>query len=263
MNQHLTKSQPRHKRRRTTTLGSADECSSSEDDDTPSQPGVTFGKMLLLGLRQSHDMSSKQQYIARTGVSITYFADVTSSSIGRLICLLREASALILEERRLLRHGFVDGCIELEIASLGGCSFSGLLAHDAIVLLPMPVRAIVAGQCCSAATLILLACEERCMMPHSFLLLHDIWYGISGTRAVVEREVINTRMLSEKYRSIYLARSDMNTDTLDKEMSHDGIMDAEACLRLGLVDRILAPNRASKRPRMSSMTIATVLSAKA
>lgn len=243
------------KRRRGRQAKSASQ-KKEDHDESDSDDGTEKRRL------HSTDLSYEDFVIRRTGASVMFFSDISTKSVGRLIQLLRQACKFVLDGRAGKIEDFKDGCVELEIASEGGCSFSGLLLHDLVVQLPLPIRGIVCGQCCSAATMLLLACHERCMLPHSFLLLHDISYGVEGSRKEIEREVINTRMISNQYRAIYLARSSLTPELLDAEMSHDGILDTTEALHHRLVDRVVGPDRSKWRTTISHQAVAETSSFK-
>jgi ATP-dependent protease ClpP protease subunit len=206
------------------------------------------------------DGDSDGAYITRVGALVTFFSPVTVETSGRLMKLLHEASDLILSGRREENphSGFVDGCIQLNICSDGGDAQAGLTLHDMIANLGIRVRAVVCGSCCSAATLILFGATERCMLQHSFLMIHDVQSSVIGSRREIAVDLKNTSMISNAYRDIYLARCSMPLDVLEKELLHDGLIDAKRAFQLGLIDRILGSAAPGISKKISSVPMARV-----
>ena len=67
--------------------------------------------------------------------------------------------------------------ITFYINSPGGEVMSGLAVYDCIRLLSSPVRTVCIGTAASMGSLLFLAGEERLMLPHSQLMIHDPSYS--------------------------------------------------------------------------------------
>ena len=203
------------------------------------------------------DLSCDGGAIFRAGVQVTFFAPVSTATTARLLALVQEACDLVLRGRRRLAEGFQDGCVEIHIASDGGDAFAGLTAFDMLRRMPVPTRGLVCGSCCSAATLILLGCTERCALRHSFMLLHEVRTDVQGSCAEVRVDLANTSMLADAYQRIYELCSNMSAEQVAKEVAHEGMLSAERARELGLIHRVLGPTKVLPRgQRMSFLPAA-------
>ena len=84
----------------------------------------------------------------------------------------KEASRVLLNLIRLQLESSDPSYLLID--STGGSLYPAMGLFDAIEhALSMEVRAIVHGDCMSAATFVLLACRERLAMPHARFLIHS------------------------------------------------------------------------------------------
>jgi ATP-dependent Clp protease protease subunit len=237
-------------------------CAEEEEEEEEEECGhPQRGSGSSMG-RVWRDLSSRNAAIFRAGTRVTFFSPVTPVTTARLLALVQEACELVLRGRRTVALGlnpaFEDGCVELHISSDGGDAFAGLTAYDMLRRMQVPTRGVVCGSCCSAATLIMMGCTERCGLPHSFLLLHEVRTEMQGSCAEVRVDLENTDMLAKAYRDIYRDGSNMSEEQVRREMAHEGMIGAERARELGLLHRILAPTRALPRgQRMTFVPSAT------
>jgi len=74
------------------------------------------------------------------------------------------------------------GEVTILLSSEGGCVQSGLEIIDAIRAMKNLVRIIAYGEVSSMASVIMQAGDRRCMMPNSFLMLHEGEAELKGKR---------------------------------------------------------------------------------
>lgn len=156
-----------------------------------------------------------------------------------------------LEVNRLLRKLDVEmkylsdrlGCrnvpIHLHVHSPGGSIFAGLSIVDSIRSCKTEVHTYIDGSAASAATLISTSGKKRFMSKNSFMLLHQPQLEWSGKLDEFKDEIENQSNLYEKLTEIYLENSKMNREELDDLLGHELWLDAEKCLELGLIDKIV------------------------
>ena len=241
--------------------GGDDEVDEDDDEEDQRSEGAEESNVQEDTSKQWHDMSCIKGAIFRSGTRVTFFAAVTTFTIARLLALVQQACDLILHGRQqhMGLHGFIDGCVEVHIASNGGNAFAGLTAYDMMQRMPVPTRGVVCGSCCSAATMILLGCTERCGLPHSFLLLHEVRTETQGSVAELRVDLNNTAMLVDAYRDIYRQCSSLSLDQVIVEMAHEGMLSAARACSLGLLHRILGPTKVLPRgQRMAFVPPASV-----
>lgn len=140
--------------------------------------------------------------------------------------------------------------ITLVINSPGGSRFPALELHDVIRYgLSAPVRAIVVGQCHSAATFILLACEKRLAMPHARFIIHSGRYGASIRNDELSLSKID-RLTSEiqkgaadviRFYAERMGRTTMQVKELIArgDEQFDNEMTASEALEVGLITEIV------------------------
>lgn len=146
------------------------------------------------------------QPIRRSGNKIYFYADVDHYSQMALIQLLNDTQAdIISENAEYIINGSCPEKIELHICSYGGYLSAGLALYDFIKSLQVPTVGIVDGVAMSAATLILLACDERQMGDNSSVLIHQLSSGgMVGTYEQMNDEKHNVDNAMAKLRKIYI-----------------------------------------------------------
>ena len=156
-----------------------------------------------------------------------------------------------LEINRLLRRLDVEmkylsdrlGCrpvpIHLHIQSPGGSVFAGLSIADSIKSCKTEVYTYVEGNAASAATLISTSGKKRFMTKNSFMLVHQPQLEWSGKLDEFRDEIENQNCLYEKLTNLYVENTKIELEDLDELLKHELWLDAERCLALGLVDKII------------------------
>lgn len=129
--------------------------------------------------------------------------------------------------------------IHLHIHSPGGSIFAGLSIVDSIKNCKTEVHTYVDGSAASAATLISTSGKRRHMSKNSFMLLHQPQLEWSGKLDEFKDEIENQECLYEKLCLVYLENSNMSKDQLDDLLRHELWLDADRCLDLGLIDKII------------------------
>jgi len=129
--------------------------------------------------------------------------------------------------------------IHLHIHSPGGSLFAGLSIVDSIKSCKTEVFTYIDGSAASAATLISISGKKRFMTENSFMLIHQPQLEWSGKLDEFRDEIENQKSLYEKLTNIYLNNSKMEKDELDELLQHELWLDAQKCLELGLIDKII------------------------
>tara|TARA_B100000131_G_scaffold294535_1_gene310726 strand:+ start:4666 stop:5325 length:660 start_codon:yes stop_codon:yes gene_type:complete len=129
--------------------------------------------------------------------------------------------------------------IHLHIHSPGGSIFAGLSIVDSIKNCKSEVYTYIDGSAASAATLISTSGKKRFMTKNSFMLLHQPQLEWSGKLDEFRDEIENQKSLYEKLTNVYLENSSMEKEDLDDLLTHELWLDADKCLELGLIDKII------------------------
>ena len=77
------------------------------------------------------------------------------------------------------------------------------------------------------------------MTKNSMMLIHQLYSGREGKFAELEDDSENMNLMMSKIRKIYLSKSYLTPENLDKILKRDIWMDAETCKKYGLVDEII------------------------
>jgi ATP-dependent protease ClpP protease subunit len=184
---------------------------------------------------------TKTIFIARSGKDeVTFYAPISRRTTAHLMQIIQ----CMQDERRK----FLQKPVMLRISTDGGCAFTGLLIHDRLRQLCFPLHTVMDGSVCSAGVIMLLAGSRRYAMPSSSLLIHDVRSDFSGTRTELIYDLATTQSLHETFHALCVERTKIRQDELDKEIKHDGRLNANACFRYGFVHDVLWPRDAKKKP---------------
>lgn len=191
------------------------------------------------------------------GVCVYFYADVSRANTLALVKCLREATVASLQHAPPAPLG--TPCVYLYIHSNGGDAYAGLSAYDHIRHNPVPVVTIADGAVASAASFLLLAAERRLCLAHAFVRIHQLSIsGLDCKYADMVDEMQNSHCMMEKIETLYVTRTGMDVEHCRMLLRQEIDMDAERCVREGLVHEILvapsscAPVPSSCEPRASS-----------
>tara|TARA_Y100001970_G_scaffold292768_2_gene435731 strand:+ start:1601 stop:2371 length:771 start_codon:yes stop_codon:yes gene_type:complete len=128
--------------------------------------------------------------------------------------------------------------IHLHLQSMGGSLMDTWYIMDLLKNLDHPVYTYIDGYAASAATLISVMGEKRFISPHSFMLIHQLSSGSSGTFSEMDDSMQNNIKFMETIRKIYLTRTLLKEKELNEILKKDLWLDAETCKKYGLIDEI-------------------------
>jgi ATP-dependent Clp protease, protease subunit len=131
--------------------------------------------------------------------------------------------------------------VSLYINSPGGSLTSGLALYDTMQHIPCDVATLCVGQAFSMSALLLAggAKGKRYALPHSRLMLHQPWGGVSGQAADIEihaREIMDWR---ERLNKILVADTGQPLERVERATERDYFLDPTEAKEFGLIDTIL------------------------
>src|SRR5690606_29665264 len=97
--------------------------------------------------------------------------------------------------------------IEIHMNSYGGDPYAMLRLYDEILACPSQVKFYGGGAIMSAATWILVACDERYLHPNTTVMVHDGWEIIEGNHTDNQIRAAQEKRLQELLYEIYAANS--------------------------------------------------------
>lgn len=136
-------------------------------------------------------------------------------------------------------YGIEPPPINIHIQSNGGSLMNSFYIVDLIGSIKTKVNTYIDGYSASAASLINVSGNKRYMTKNSMMLIHQLYSGREGKFAELEDDSENMNLMMSKIRKIYLSKSYLTPDNLDKILKRDIWMDAETCKKYGLVDEII------------------------
>ena len=81
--------------------------------------------------------------------------------------------------------------------------------------------------------------KKRFMTKHSLMLIHQLSGADSGKFNELQDQMSNMSILMNMITNIYLEETKINKTTLSELLKKDLWLDADTCLKYGLVDEII------------------------
>lgn len=187
------------------------------------------------------DDGEKRLTVEKVDNHVYFYAHVDSDRCLDLLRSIRELDSELRAEQ--ISRGIEDAPmtpIWLHIHSYGGDLFSGFSTADQLTLIKSPIYAVVEGVCASAATLIGMVCQKRYILPNSFMLIHQLSTLMWGTHEEFKDEMHLQNKAMERLVAFYAQHSKLKPEEIRDILKRDYWMDAEAAVKNGFVDEILA-----------------------
>ena len=131
--------------------------------------------------------------------------------------------------------------INLYINSPGGSVDDTLAIYDTMQFLSCPVATYCVGQAASGAALILAsgAKGKRYALPHSKIMIHQPWGGVTGQAADIRiqaEEILKAKKLLNELLAEHTGRA---VDHIEQETERDRYMSPTEAKEYGIVDEIV------------------------
>ena len=172
-----------------------------------------------------------------SGSTIFYYTGIDKPNVLELNKHLHNLETTHLT--RSLSLGVDPAPIRVRINSGGGLIVAGVAGMDNIRTLRVPVNTIIDGFCASAATFLSVVGVHRQITRNSFMLIHQLSTSFWGKYEEFEDEKKNLDLMMKMIRQIYREYTSIPKKELDKILKRDLMLDAEKCLKWGLVDEII------------------------
>ena len=194
----------------------------------------------------NHDLEFTTPVIHHATASCTYTSSIVDEMFQdrELLCIgeidRSLANSLIIQLRHLEK---VDpsGEVTLFINSPGGEVSSGLALYDVMRAVSCPIRTVCVGTAASMASILLMAGDERDMLAHSTVMIHDplISGGVGGSALSIDsvaKSIMHTR---DVIAHIVSEHTGHTVEEVLETTSHDTYFEAEEAVAWGLADRII------------------------
>lgn len=148
--------------------------------------------------------------------------------------------SLILQLRYLQSENSEEEIV-MHINSPGGEIASGLALYDVMKAISCPVRTVCEGTAASMAAILFLSGDNREMLPHAKVMIHDplIHGKIGGNALQIERISKNLLKTREIIGTIIAEHTRRTLPEVYEKTAVDSYFDAEECIEWGLADRIV------------------------
>lgn len=176
--------------------------------------------------------------ITPQGNKIYFYSDITRESVLNLNRQIDELT----KQMKIVQLTYnlpTTPRIEIHICSEGGDVFAGMAAVDKIIDNQIPIDTYCEGIVASAATLLSCAGDKRYITKSSVMLIHQISSGLWGSYMEFKDEVKNLELLMDLIKGVYLKNTKISNNELEELLKHDLCLHADACLKYGLVDKII------------------------
>lgn len=132
--------------------------------------------------------------------------------------------------------------ITLYINSPGGNVISGLAVYDCMRLMKSPVKTVCIGAAASMGAILFLAGDEREMLPHTRLMIHDPSFGrldVSGKKPhELQQEVDSLSKVKETLAQIISEKTGKPLEEIYKITANDTFFDANEAIEFGLATAV-------------------------
>ena len=166
------------------------------------------------------------------------WGEITPSTAGSLIMRLLE-----LQAKSPSRE------ISLYINSPGGSVDDTLAVYDTMQFLKCDVSTFCVGQAASGAAMILAAGTKgkRYALPHSKIMIHQPWGGVTGQAADIQiqaEEILKAKRLLNELLAKHTGR---NVDKIEEETERDRYLTPVEAKEYGIVDEIVEAAEAGRK----------------
>lgn len=154
--------------------------------------------------------------------------------------ITRESVYSLILQLRYLHSADPGKEITMYINSPGGSVIDGLALYDVMAAVSCPIRTVCVGMAASMGSLLFAAGNERDILPHAKVMIHDpLTTGISGSALSVEeagRRLMETREITA---SILAGHTGHTIEEVYEKTKKDSYFNAQEAVAWGLADRII------------------------
>ena len=154
--------------------------------------------------------------------------------------ITRESVYSLILQLRYLHHADPEKEITMYINSPGGSVTDGLALYDVMEGISCPIRTVCVGMAASMGSLLFAAGNERDILPHAKVMIHDpLTTGIKGNALSVEeasRRLMETREITA---SILAGHTGHTIEEVYEKTKTDSYFSAEEAVAWHLADRII------------------------
>ena len=129
--------------------------------------------------------------------------------------------------------------IVVNISSFGGSVAEGISIYNQLKAHPAKITTVTNGFCCSIASIIFLAGDERKMYDSSIMLIHNAWTACQGNANDLRREADVLEKITDLSVKVYCEKSGLSKDEIKELLDNESWLDSQECLEIGFATEIL------------------------
>lgn len=133
--------------------------------------------------------------------------------------------------------------IEIHMDSYGGDPYSMLRLYDEILACPCQVKFFGGGSIMSAATWIMVVCDERYLQPNATVMVHDGSEEYNGKHTDMQITAAEMRRLQDVLYDIYTTNTRMPKEFWQDVCQRDLYLSASEAVSLGMADKVIEPKK--------------------
>jgi ATP-dependent Clp protease protease subunit len=153
-----------------------------------------------------------------------------------------QVASLVIAQLLFLEAEKPEKDIYLYINSPGGSTTAGLAIYDTMQYVKPDVATIALGQAASMGAVLLAggAKGKRFALPHSRVLLHQpLMAGLQGQAADIDIHAKDIVRMRQRLDQILAKHTGQPIEKIHDDSDRDFILEAEAALEYGMVDKII------------------------
>ncbi|MFC1646182.1 ATP-dependent Clp endopeptidase proteolytic subunit ClpP [Candidatus Omnitrophota bacterium] len=152
---------------------------------------------------------------------------------------------LIIAQLLFLQMDEVSKEISVYINTPGGSVTSGLAIYDTLQFVKCDVATYCVGQATSMGALLLAAGTKgkRYGLPHSRIMIHQPWGGVTGAAVDISIQTKEILRLRDKINEILSHHTGKSLDQIKKDTDRDYFMSAQEAKEYGIIDEVIATKK--------------------
>ncbi len=153
-----------------------------------------------------------------------------------------QTASLVIAQMLYLEAEKPEKDIYLYINTPGGSITAGLAIYDTMQYVKPDVSTIALGQAASMGAILLAggAKTKRFALPHSRVLMHQpLMAGLQGQATDIDIHAKDIMQLRKRLNEILAVHTGQEIDKVNDDTERDFILEAEAALAYGLIDKII------------------------
>jgi len=146
----------------------------------------------------------------------------------------------LIRQLRHLQKEDENGEITMFVNSPGGEVSSGLALYDVMQAVSCPIRTVCLGMAASMGALLFMAGNQRDMLPHSRVMIHDpLSYNIGGSALSVKARADDLMRIRDITAEVIVRHTGKSMEEVLEVTSKDTYFEAQEAIAFGLADRIV------------------------